>query len=416
MRKRNTELVKLTNGCKRTGVYFSPKDCMNFTSKSKFRNEWFVECRFYDPNFKERYPDGFQYRKKFTKENLRELKVYAEVYKEEMEHKLDVLNYNPITKKFMNEYKSELNPDLKFMEALWRVRNKIIFSDDYISFSRQVLNLIEQVIPKLEYENLRIIETKTLHLKNILESIFTTESVYNKQRSCLKTLFDELLQYGCVEYNPITSLKKKIEVPEVRELLDERKVHIVLQYLHDRYPTFYRYTNIFRYSAARSTELFRVQKKYVDINNQEYHVLIKKRKGYEWVTKVIIPAAIPYWRQILLECESEDDYLFSKGLKPGKTPISSKQIQRRWRNNIKRAEDIIDPITKERIIVTEDFYSWKHLFLDKLDQLQNKPETPIIPINLAQGMASHLSPETTKKYTVGKDDRNKEYLKKISIS
>ncbi|KMQ67090.1 hypothetical protein ACM39_14975 [Chryseobacterium sp. FH2] len=83
--------------------------------------------------------------------------------------------------------------------------------------------------------------------------------------------------------------------------------------------------------------------------------------------------------------------------------------------NVKDSDKITDPFTKKPIKVTEDFYSWKHLFLDKLDKFQNSLEAPIIPINLAQGMASHLSPETTKKYTIGKSDRNKEYLKKISI-
>ncbi|WP_139326095.1 MULTISPECIES: phage integrase family protein [Chryseobacterium] len=415
MRKRNTELIKLTNGCERTGVYFSPKGCMDFTSKSKFSKVWFVECRFYDPKFKDQYPNGFQYRKKFSKDSLRELKIFAEIFKEEMEHKLDELKFNPISKTYMNNSLGELNPDLNFMTALWKVRDKIPFSEDYIGLSRQLLNLIEKVIPELGYGDLRIIDTKIWHVKNILEAIYTTNSVFNKHRSCLKTLFNELLEYGCVEFNPVGSLSKKAETPAIRELLTDRKKAIVLQYLHDNFPEFYRYANIFHYSGARSTELFRLQAKYVDIENQEYKVLIKKRRKFEWETKVIIPAAIPYWRQILLECNSEDDYVFSKGLRPGPTKINSSQIEKRWRRNVKESDKIIDPISKKPIKVTENFYSWKHLFLDKLDQLQNSQEAPIIPINLAQGMASHLSPETTKKYTVGKSDRNKEYLKKISI-
>ncbi|WNI34702.1 hypothetical protein [Chryseobacterium sp. SG20098] len=417
MKRRNTERIKLSNGCTRTGVYFLPKDCMDFTAKDKYPKEWAVECRFYDPRFKKERPNGKQYRKKFTKDSLKELRIFAEIYKEEMERKLDELFYNPITKSYMNTTFEELNPDLLFIDALWKVRDKMNYSEDYISLSRQLLNLIEGAIPKLGYSDLKINETEIFHMKNILEKIYTTESVFNKHRSCLKNMFDELLEYGCVKFNPISSLKKKVENTKERVLYkDDREVSVVLQYLHDKYPTFYRYTNIFRYSGGRSTELFRVQKKHVDINNQEYKVLIKKRKKYEWVTKIIIPVAIPYWKRVLIECKSEDDFLFSKDLRPGPVQIDSKQIDRRWRTNVKLANDIIDPITKKAIKIEVNFYTWKHMFLDKLDELQNNAElAPIVPINLAQGMANHLSPETTGKYTLGKQNRNNEYLKKIDL-
>lgn len=415
MKKRNSELIKLLNGCHRTGVYFLPKDCLDFTTKSDFPKEWAVECRFYDPKYKQKYPKGFQYRRKFSSDSLHVLKRTAIVYKDLMETRMDIEHYNPITKSIMSN--ESIYPEMLFKDALWAVRDKMNYSDDYKRLSRQLLNLIDGALPVLGYTELRIFDTKIFHIKNILEKIHTTESVFNKHRSCLKNMFDELLEYGCVEFNPVSSLKKKVENTKERVVYkDEIMVSTVLQYLHDNYPSFYVYTNIFRYSAARSTELFRVQKKHVDIDNQEYKVLIKKRKKYEWVTKIIIPAAIPYWKQILVKCKSEEDFLFSKDLVPGIKQISSKQIQRRWRNNIKLADDIIHPLTKKSIKIDVDFYTWKHLFLDKLDEMQNNPElAPIVPINLAQGMANHLKPETTGKYTLGRQNRNNELLKRISI-
>lgn len=417
MRKRNTELIKLENGYFRTGVYFLPKDCMDFTAKSVFPREWAVECRFHDPDFKERYPKGFQYRRKFSSDSLQELKMIAKIYKEEMERSLDELNFNPITKKYVKSSFTELNPNLFLIDALWKVRDKMNYEEDYKKLSRQLLNLVAKAIPALGYSNLIVFEVKIFHMKNILEKIFTTESVFNKHRSCLKNMFDELLEYGCVEFNPVSSLKKKVENTKDRAVYkDDKTVSIVLQYLHDNYPTFYRYTNIFRYAAGRSTELFRVQKKHVNLENQEYRVLIKKRKKYEWVTKIIIPAALPYWRQVIGDCKNDEDFLFSHDLKPGEIQISSKQIQRRWRNNVKNSDKIIDPITKKVIKIDVDFYTWKHLFLDKLDELQNNPGiAPIVPINLAQGMANHLTPETTGIYTIGKQNRNNEFLKRINI-
>lgn len=241
------KLIKLTNGCERTEVYVVPKNYRSFTNKSEYPKSWFVECRFHDPSKKEEYPKGFQYRKKFTKPTLREMKLYAEVFKGEMEHDLDQLNYNPISRTYMNSSHGELNPNLTFIDAPWKVRDKIPFSEDYLKLSRSLLKLIEKVLSQLRYNDLRIFDTKIWHIKNILEAINTTNSVYNKYRSCLSTMFKELLEYGCVEFNLVSSVSKKMEVAKVRQLLSDRKKSIVLQYLHDNHYEFYRYINIFSF-------------------------------------------------------------------------------------------------------------------------------------------------------------------------
>lgn len=408
------ELIKLGSGCERTAVFISPRNYQSFTSKSDFPKNWFVECRFHDPKFKSEYPKGLQYRRKFSGTDLQVLKLTAKIYKEEMEALLDNKRYNPITKLYMHENRSEINPYTSFIQALWLIREKVPFSDDYKSLSKQLLNRIEKVLPELSYTNLLIGETKIWHIKNILETINTTNSVFNKYRSCLSTLFKELLEYGCCEYNPVSSVSKKMEVPEIRKVLSKKKQTLVYEYLRVNFPEFFRYAKIFFYSGARSSELLRVQSKYVDLENQEYRVLIKKRRTYVWETKIIIPAALPYWIAILKESTDEDDYIFSKGLRPGCNPIKPYQITKRWKRNVKDSEDIKDH-NGNVIKIDEDFYSWKHLFLDMLDEFQNGNQAPILPINLAQGMANHLSPETTNKYTVGKSDRNKEFLKKINI-
>lgn len=51
--------------------------------------------------------------------------------------------------------------------------------------------------------------------------------------------------------------------------------------------------------------------------------------------------------------------IFSKGLRPGSTPIKPYQITKRWKRNVKDCNKIKDPIDHYTIRVTEDFYSWK---------------------------------------------------------
>ncbi|NAW49890.1 hypothetical protein GNY06_00230, partial [Elizabethkingia argentiflava] len=77
----------------------------------------------------------------------------------------------------------------------------------------------------------------------------------------------------------------------------------------------------------------------------------------------------------------------------GDKPIQPYQITKRWHRLIKSSNKIKDKDGKI-IKVTEDFYSLKHLFLDKLDQASDEE------INLAKIAASHRTDSITKVYTV----------------
>lgn len=226
------------------------------------------------------------------------------------------------------------------------------------------------------------------------------DSSFNKFRTYLLGLFKELTQLGCCEMNPVRDISKKVETITIREVITKEKLSIVLKYLEKNFYTFYRYAQIFHYSGARSTELFSVQKKHIDLENQEYTVLIKKGKQYVWVKKIIIPAAVPFWSEILDQCKSDEDYIFSRGLFPGTFPIKSYQITKRWKRLVKYSKKIIDPETKRVITLTEDFYTLKHLFLDLLDEMNNAPVIQFLlpdPLKEWQAIPVKVQPIFTQK-------------------
>ncbi|MCJ7932255.1 MAG: hypothetical protein MUW56_01125 [Chryseobacterium sp.] len=74
----------------------------------------------------------------------------------------------------------------------------------------------------------------------------------------------------------MNDVSKRVEEIKIREVLTKEDMLIVHKYLQDKHYSFYRYGEIFFYAAGRSTELMKVQKKHVDLPNQEYQVLIKK--------------------------------------------------------------------------------------------------------------------------------------------
>lgn len=105
-----------------------------------------------------------------------------------------------------------------------------------------------------------------------------------------------------------------------------------------------------------------------------------------------------FWTEIVQECTDENDFLFTRGLKPSLTPTQLSQITKRWKR-----------LVKDKYNVTADFYALKHLFLDELDKASH------IDLNLSKGMASHETNVTEKVYLVGRNNRKNEALKKINI-
>lgn len=411
---KKTERTKLAKGCSRTAVFISPKNYEKLNSKSKFPTQWFVQCRFFDPEYSEQYPDGYPYRIKFSGEKLQDLKIKAEIFREEMEKKLDVGNYNPISKSIMYEIKGDLHPDLDLITALERAHVKLstTWSSNHSKEVKRAISHLSRKLLEMRFYDLVVKDVKTWHIKTMLDDLNLPPVSYNRFRSYLQSLFKELTQYGCCDFNPINNISIQTVTKNIREVISEEKLHCVYKHLKANCYSFFRYGKIFFYSGGRSTEFMHLQKKHVDLGNQEYQILIKKGKRKTWVKKVIIPAAVPYWKEVLDLCETDEDYLFSKGLVPGDVPISSKQISRRWKRHVKDSKDIRDGNGKV-IEVTEDFYSLKHLFLDILDEMFS---TPIIPIaGPAQTMAGHTKEDTTDIYTTGKITRKNNYLKNLRI-
>ncbi|MEE6129678.1 hypothetical protein V2E39_19925 [Chryseobacterium arthrosphaerae] len=409
------ERKNLLNGCSRTGVFISPAGYKQFTNKSKFPKQWRVKCIFHDPKQIDRYPNGFQFVKKFSSDDLSFLKEEAELQKDIMEDMLDNRHYNPITHEYMSEKLVKLHPKLPIIKAL-KIAHELKSKRWTVGYSNDVLRLIndiDKILIEVGFMKLLIGDVETWHVKTILDYLNLTNSVFNHSRSHLQSLFKELKQYGCTgKENPVNDVEKRVEEIKIREIISQRDMIYVHRYLQTKCYTFFRYGKIFFYAAGRSTEFMQIQKKHVDLDNQEYKVLIKKGKQYTWENKVILRAAIPYWREVLSECQDEEDYLFSAGLVPGEKPISAKQISRRWKRHVKDSDDIKDA-DGNIIKVTADFYTHKHLFLDILDEMSNNKLKEID--SPAQRMANHTTNATTGIYTTGRESRKIRDLKEIIV-
>lgn len=413
-------------GCSYTELWVSPKDWKTTTSKKALQKDWYVQCNFFDPLFKDKYPRGRVFRRKANKpKTLDERRAQIEFFLEEIPQLFND-GYNHITETYMVPEVSEPEPDklhpttpvVKAIELAWNIiRDEALqnipkkdrdkakpFDDVRVAKTRFVKGL-----ENLRYDTIPISEIRLGEIKETMAHLKITEGYYNKFLSYMSKIFTELIEYGCIEQNPFKLFKKKRPAKKAREILTEEEFMRVMAYLKEKHYGFYRYAMIFHQSGARSTELMMVRKKDVDLAKQEYRVTIKKGNQNCIETKVIMINAIPLWKEVLSECKNDYSYLFSEWLRPGGIPIAPRQISRKWNKFVKKQYNEIYDTN-----VTADFYALKHLFLDKIDALQSAHR--LKGINLAQIHASHRSPAMTNSvYLVNKKQRERELLKTIVV-
>jgi len=398
--------------CSYSELWVHPKNWKTLTTKKSLSLDWYVQCKFTDPVFSEKYPYGFPFRKKLNKfRTLEERKAAVEFYLNEIPRILEK-GYNPITKTYMVKEepkiidKTKLNPELMYLDAINLAFEKLIASESHLNEIRIAKNRFIKGAKELRLTETKIKDLEIPEVKEILDYLKLTDSYYNKYLTYMSSIFTELVEYGCVKFNHFKMFRKRKIQQKIREVLDESDFENILNFLEKNHYDFYRYAMIFFLSGARSTELMNLQLKNVDLDNQEYTVIIKKGQQYTETKKVILKDALPFWKEVVSESKNKNDFLFSKGLKPGSVPISPTQITRRWNRLVKKKYS-----EKNRKKITADFYSLKHLFLDRLDQSIEGIE------NVSMLMASHTTPTITNKvYLVGKKQRQLDQLKNIRVS
>ena len=190
-------------------------------------------------------------------------------------------------------------------------------------------------------------------------------------------------------------MRKRIQDKNIREVLTADQRIAVNIHLKENYPSFWAFTILFFHSGGRIVELLRLQIKDVDLEKQVYRTLIKKGKLQKWIERPIKDIALPLWRKAIFGGRSTD-YVFSKGLVPGEHQIRREQIDRRWREHVKK-----------KLEITADFYSLKHLNLDET--------TNLLSMQDAARMAGHTDTKMIESvYAVGEKDRAMNRLKAIN--
>jgi integrase/uncharacterized protein (UPF0297 family) len=459
----------LPNGCRYSDFNVFPANWNTSRASLKKKIKWRIEYYFYDPSEKEMYPKGKPKVIKAGVNRISTLEGRQQLIRDLMTQEKDLLEnkgYNPIKNKLIKndplpdpvevtaadnmqciiqiddrslstkQYLETLGdhvpqPSTPFITALWLGLKRTRGVPNMINDIGSVIRGTELAAKELGFDALNISSISRKHIVLILEkcakiNLKWSENRHGVYKAYLRKIFKPLVTLESIEMNPVVDIEIDLEV-DIDNLEEEGSIDDILSieerkqvndHLFKNNYTFWRFTQIFFHSGARETELMRLSESHVDLVKQQFKVLIKKRNKYVWVQKVIKDIALPFWREIMAECETLREakpadkaiFLFSKFLQPGYKPIRPDQICRRW------AKYVMDD--EKGLGIKKGFYDIKHLhtteimdILSEDSQSIEEAEKDIADFN------NHTTTVMVKNvYDVGNKDRKDNRIKKVGNS
>ena len=388
--------------CSKPSVY--PKNWKSCKT-SALKKKWYIQYYFRDPEFKEKYTYG---KLIIIKSGINEYHTLGErraAVKALLEDEIARLQngWNPITNKTTTQFEVdyEIDPFTPASKALDKAYERIKAAPSTLSDLRSAKKYFNKSLRQLRIDSFYIKDIKRRHVRATLENLTERNDLsnarYNKIRAYIMMLFAELVETETIEMNPVKEIKKLKTVKKIKTILTEKERQKIDVNLKKNNYTFWRFLQVFFHSGCRETEIMRLKKEDVDIFNLEFKVLVKKGKHYQEEKRAINENVKHLWLELLNE-GVKGDYLFSVGLVPGSKNIRPDQITRRWKRHV-----------KDKLNITADFYSLKHLHTDMIAEKVNLDMASAVNGHKSNTMAEH-------HYAVGHKKRILNNIKKLDIS
>lgn len=416
--------LNLRNDCYVAKIAVSPSDWD--TNPLSVDLDWKIFYRFKDPQFLDKYEYGkmIQVRGMNNALTWESKKAITKALREEVRIQLVEHHFNPITKEYFEEEPTLeekdyiISPRTSWPNALLRAMEVLNLSADNKRDMKSMVTFLNAAIKELKFENVEIAKVTRVQLIKVLEHCKKSPNRHNKYISYCSKLWKEFKIIQAVNENIVTDIPKKTIIKDetltksTLTLEERRKID---NHLYEKCYNFWRFMQIFFHSGGRERELLRIKVKDVDLEKQQYKVLILKRRVPTIVYKPIKDCIKHLWAEVIKGAPKEA-YVFSDDLCPKikSTPIRGDQIGRRWRTWVKK-----DPKLKNSngLGINKNFYDLKHLHST---EVVNKV-TDYLNIEMAQQIASEFNDHTSRNmvdkiYDVESANRKQDLFKKINIS
>lgn len=353
------------------------------------KDDWFIQCRFYEDGQK-----PFTYRRRLNRfKSEKERKQIEKLLLKQMQELLDEKDYNPRTKQYMFK-EGQITKYSSAKEALEFALSKKEFTPEHRTNVSGDLKRFTEALENQNLDYLKIKDIELLHVKQCLESLKLTNYSYNKAKVHISSLFTDLVDMGCVAVNPCTGIKAKQHIVQKKELFTDAELLTIDNHIKTHHPHFYNFFKIFFFSGCRVPEILGLKNTDVNLDKAEFTIMLKKGQLYEREKRAITVDALPYWESQMETAIFDDDFVFSFFYAPGSEEMHRSYIYKFWKAKV---------MTPTKI--DKSIYVLKHTFLDKVEDANFS----------AQIAAGHRNDRTTSIYTVGREKRRLEAQKQIKI-
>jgi site-specific recombinase XerD len=146
---------------------------------------------------------------------------------------------------------------------------------------RSILNFVAEGAEQLGIAKQPVGVTSRKHIKLLLLQIESSQKTqsphrFNKIRSYLMILFNELIELEALESNPVREIAKQQPLQPLRKVLTQDQRRDIGLYLREKHYSFWRFMQIFFHSGSRLTELMNLTIKEVNLTDQAFTVVVKK--------------------------------------------------------------------------------------------------------------------------------------------
>jgi len=406
-------MINLPNGCYISEMRVAPKNL-------DIDKDWIIFYSFYDPEFpkpKLRQIRGMNHLDTVT-ERLKEVKKIKEL---ELNYLME--GFNPFKKEIIRKTSNELSPDTGFISALNMAFEKVKAVPGTLTDIRSVIKGVNLSAKKLGIDKKPIKEISRKHFVAIFEQCEKdnprfTKNRQNVYRKWLIKLYKILFKVEAVESNPLKDIEKEKITKNERVLATYEERTLINDYLKINHYYLWRLMQIFFTSDARQIELYRVQRKHVNLKDQSCLYLVKKGQEERWVRRPIIDAALFLWQEILSECKSDEDYLFSTSMRPGIKQQDPEQFGRAWRRHVngtlktKRKENSRKKhLTIEKLNINVKLNSLRH---QSITELMDRLDKEYNPAKDMKNLTGHTTEKMIAKvYDLNFEKRKHDKVKKL---
>ena len=223
-----------------------------------------------------------------------------------------------------------------------------------------------------------------------------SERSYNNYRDFYRPFFNWCIQLNYCKENPFEKIAKKKEKQKTRIFIDIEAREKLKNYLIVQDYDYFVICMLAYYAFLRPKEISYLRIKEIDLENQKIFVPGAVAKNGKDRIATVPNVLKSYILKMNLDQYDKNLYLFSKGWKPGKIRVDSREIARKWQ----QMRDVIN-IPKEM-----QFYSLRDTGITTMIRSG-------VSADQVRDQADHSSLEITNIYTKHANGKASEDIKKM---